>query len=418
MAGPASRSTMPRMSGENGAQRGNGRDNLDGRPRVVIAGGGVAALEAVLALRAQLADTVQIHLVAPQPHFDYVPLSVMEPFGAIESPRVELLAFCESQGVLLHPDRLTTVDPEARTAWTSEGAALPYDALLLAHGCRHEQGLRGSVRFSGHDDVVRLTGAIDHTEFAEASRIAFVVTDPQAWNLPLYELALLTRARLDEHGIRAAEVTILTPEDNPVELLGETASDTMHMLLARTGIQIRTGVEPLRAEDRAVVLASGERIEADHVVSLPHNVGIPIDGIPHDRDGFIPVDWHSRVIGVKGVYAAGDVVSGFPKQGGLAARQADAAAEAIAADLGAGNRPKPFEPILQAVLLTGDEPAAVVAAHETGDGTWQPPSKIAARHLTRYLGTRPPTSRFPDRWAASRGIPSEIEFAVWLEAND
>ena len=47
--------------------------------RVVIAGGGVAALEAALALRALAEDRVSVELLAPETQFWYRPLAVTEP---------------------------------------------------------------------------------------------------------------------------------------------------------------------------------------------------------------------------------------------------------------------------------------------------------------------------------------------------
>ena len=52
----------------------------NGKQRVLIAGGGVAALEAALALRVHAADRVAVELLAPEPHFWYRPVSVAAPF--------------------------------------------------------------------------------------------------------------------------------------------------------------------------------------------------------------------------------------------------------------------------------------------------------------------------------------------------
>ena len=48
---------------------------------VVVAGGGVAAIEAILALHDAAGDRVSITLVAPQEDFLYRPMSVGEPFA-------------------------------------------------------------------------------------------------------------------------------------------------------------------------------------------------------------------------------------------------------------------------------------------------------------------------------------------------
>jgi sulfide:quinone oxidoreductase len=149
----------------------------------------------------------------------------------------------------------------------------------------------------------------------------------------------------------------------------------------------------------------------DRVLTLPRLEGPRIPGLPHDHEGFIPVDAHGRVNGLKNVYAAGDVTA-FPlKQGGLAAQQADAVAETIAAALGAPGAPKPFSPVLRGLLMTSGAPLylraqpqrlprqATVAIEATplrrvsrdgaagGQPLWWPPGKIAGRYLAPLLAT-------------------------------
>ena len=51
------------------------------RRRIAICGGGVAAIEALLGLRALLGLAPHVDLVAPNRHFVYEPLAVAEPFG-------------------------------------------------------------------------------------------------------------------------------------------------------------------------------------------------------------------------------------------------------------------------------------------------------------------------------------------------
>jgi sulfide:quinone oxidoreductase len=94
------------------------------------------------------------------------------------------------------------------------------------------------------------------------------------------------------------------------------------------------------------------------------------------------------------VFAAGDMTT-FPiKQGGLAAQQADAVAEAIAADFGALGEPTAFRPVLRALLLTGGRPIFLQAQLAGGGGEtstasdeplWWPAGKIVGRHLAPFL---------------------------------
>jgi len=50
---------------------------------VLIVGGGVAALEALLALRDMAGDRVRLTFAAPDPDFSYRPLAVAEPFALV-----------------------------------------------------------------------------------------------------------------------------------------------------------------------------------------------------------------------------------------------------------------------------------------------------------------------------------------------
>jgi len=83
---------------------------------IVIAGGGVAALETALALRTLAPELVEITLVAPTDWFGFRAASVGEPFDRAEVRRFDLAAICADIGVGLHRGVLTAVDPEDHSA--------------------------------------------------------------------------------------------------------------------------------------------------------------------------------------------------------------------------------------------------------------------------------------------------------------
>jgi sulfide:quinone oxidoreductase len=158
-----------------------------------------------------------------------------------------------------------------------------------------------------------------------------------------------------------------------------------------------TGRYPVEAANGELTLAPSGTVLADLVVALPRLRGEPPDGIPRDADGFVPTDRHGRIAGLEDAYAAGDVTTFPVKQGGLAAQQAGAVAEVIAASAGAPVTPQPFRPILRGLLLTGAEPAYLRTdlsrgpRHTTiaqGEPIWWPPGKIVGRHLAPYLAER------------------------------
>ena len=152
-----------------------------------------------------------------------------------------------------------------------------------------------------------------------------------------------------------------------------------------------------RFEDGQLSLIPDETLAVERVVSLPSVLGPQLDGLTADADGFIPVDLHGLVQGEHDVYAAGDATNSPIKQGGVASQQADAAAEAIAARVGAAVEPQPFRPVLRGLLLTGSTPRYMRAEVSGGRGEdwrvsdhalWWPPSKIAGKRLAPYLALR------------------------------
>jgi sulfide:quinone oxidoreductase len=386
------------------------------RPRVVIAGGGVAALEACLLLRAHVsADDVDIDLVAPAPHFSYRPLSVLEPFGGAPAWSMPLERFAGDQDVTLVPDGLARVLPHERAILTTSGARRAYDLLLVAVGAIAAPDLPGATTFRGSAETGDVRRILDEASGRLRPRLAFAVGTGASWPLPLYELALLTAAELRGRGTRA-EISIVTPEAAPLEMFGPRASDLVARLLGEHGIGLVPRAEPTAVADCTLRLADGRALGAEHVVALPRAAGRFLEHLPHDAGGFIPVDGHGRVAGVDGVYAAGDITA-FPfKQGGIATQQADAAAEAMLADLGLPIAPQPFTPVLQGVLFTGAEPAfmrrplgAETALAPRTYSLWWPPSKIAGRLLSSYLTVRAGAPRAPEIRPAADVVPVSVD---------
>jgi sulfide:quinone oxidoreductase len=199
-----------------------------------------------------------------------------------------------------------------------------------------------------------------------------------------------------ELSVRApdARVVLVTHESTPLELFGKAASAAVGELLRERGIELVTGLYASAWVDGVLETVPDGPIEARWAVALPTLRGPELTGLPRATGGFVPTDRHGRVPGLEGVYAAGDLTTFPVKQGGLAAQQADAVAEVIASKAGAGVEPRPFEPILRGLLLTGGAPAYLRAELGGGRGEtslaasealWWPPGKIVGRYLAPFL---------------------------------
>src|SRR5688572_9067601 len=92
-----------------------------GSRRVLIAGGGVAGLEAALALRAHAPDLLDVTLVAGDPYLVYRPLAVGVPFGGASSVRVDLATVADERGFALVEDRVTGVELAENALVTKAG---------------------------------------------------------------------------------------------------------------------------------------------------------------------------------------------------------------------------------------------------------------------------------------------------------
>ena len=372
---------------------------------MTIVGGGVAALEAMIALRQLAEERVAIELVAPTSEWSYRPLAVAEPFGLGEATTYDLVRIARDHGAAIHLSGIESVRPETHVLRTWDGRTLDYELLLIAIGAELTSSLAGSVTVNGPGYTGRFRALLGALEEGRIRRVAFAVPVGASWPLPLYELALMTAARVAELGLRGVELSIVTPEERPLALFGAAASEAVRALLMDRGVKLLTGCRPAVVYEGHLAVEPGGSVPADRVVSLPQLRGPFLPGLPHDHDGFICIDPHGLVGAEPDVYAAGDATN-FPiKQGGLATQQADAAAEAIAARAGANVDPTPFRPVLRGLLLTGSAPrylradlggAASDTSNASEHALWWPPSKIAGRWLAPYLALNSQELKAPE----------------------
>jgi len=353
--------------------------------QVLIAGAGVAALEAALALRSLAADRVEVELLGAEFHFWYRPLSVTEPFALGEATRYELPALAVAAGTHFTPGTLLGVDAPRHEAKTSVGD-IRYDFLVVAVGALPSPAVPGAVTFRGPADREKLESLLDDVVAGRARRVAFAVPEGAVWPLPLYELALLTAAYAAQHRIEELELILATPETAPLQAFGEAASAEVRRLLEEHGVTLLSGASPLSFRDNVLRLRPDDELAADQVVAAPRLRGAWLEGLPQTRLGFIPIDAYARVEGCEDVYAAGDIVDFPVKQGGIAAQLADVAATSIASRVGAAVEEMAFEPVLRGLLLTGDPDRAL--RFEPGgvlDVGAQQQGKIAGRYLAPFL---------------------------------
>jgi sulfide:quinone oxidoreductase len=337
------------------------------RQRVLIAGGGVAGLETLLALHALAGDRVDVTIVAPELRFINRSMAVDQPFKPQRMRGVRLMDTAAEFGARWHRGALDRVEHRQRRALTRDGDVLSYDILVIAVGARpdREWGTQDVLTYRDGRDSAGYRLLLHQLHEGRHHRLAFVKPAGPTWPLPLYDLALLTAADLAAHGRSEVELALVTPEKEPLGIFGARASAAIRGLLEASQIVLHTSSYGVPGVPGWLDIAPGERrTPVDRIITVPRLAGPRLRGLPCERDGFLHTDAHGRLAGLDCVFAAGDATT-FPiKHGGLAAQQADAVAEAIAAALGAHTEPQPFRPILRGILLTGGPARYLRAGHQ------------------------------------------------------
>jgi sulfide:quinone oxidoreductase len=365
--------------------------------RVVVAGGGVAGIEALLGLRTLGEGSLRLTLVTPDLHFVLRPHAVAEPFGGPPSPSLPYADVAREQGARFVRDRVRAVRPDERVLDLEGGDPLAYDALVLAVGAQARAFHPAVLTFDGPRAVPAVRDLVSDLTHARAQSVALVVPAGVTWALPMYELALMLRGRA-----RRRHVLLVTSEPAPLAVFGDEPSRAVGEMLARAGIEIHVGADPTVGDDgHAIGLsADGPWLPVDRIVAPPLLDGPRLPGVPHDAAGFIPVDEHGRVPGLDRVYAAGDGTDIAIKQGGLAAQQADAAITHLTAQAGGLLAPDPFRPVLRGRLMTGQVDRYLRHDPASGDAVldeplWEPAAKVVGHYLAPWLAYLHPARPAP-----------------------
>jgi sulfide:quinone oxidoreductase len=363
---------------------------------VVIAGGGVAAIEGLLRTRKLLGDDANLTLLAPNDDFALRALSVKEPFAQGAAKRHPIRHIARDACAEWVKDALAWVDPDGQVAHTANGQQLAYDALLIAVGAKIAPAYDHATTFRDAEADALLGGVVQDIEGGYTRSVAFVAPPGPVYQLPLYELALMTAERADSMGMDV-DLTVVTPDDAPLAVFGPAVSDAVSGLLDKAGITVHAATVARIPEPNRVELSpDGGELHADRIIALPRITGPSIRGLPGGgADGFIPIDAHCTVPGAGGhIFAAGDATKFPVKHGGLGSEQADTAAAAIAYLAGVETDTDPYQPIIRGTLLTGHAPlymsARLIGAgsfkSEVSDNPlWPSGDKVAAEELGNYL---------------------------------
>lgn len=362
---------------------------------VLIAGAGMAGIEAALALREFAADGAAVTVIEPNARFSIAATATGSAFGIAPSIDVPLLRVVARAGATLRRSRVVAVDGRRRLAMLAGGELVGFDTLVVAVGAHLMPHLPQALTFRGHADVDELRELVECvlTRAGRGGQADLVVVIPArcGWPLAGYEIALMARELFIAAGHGdACRVAVVTAEDVPLAMFGPRAGGAAARTLRRVDVEIVTTSEVRAFDWGQLVLGDGTSRPADRVVSLPVMRGPALAGLPTDADGFVRCDADGTVARAPNVRVVGDAGTFPVKRGAIACQQADSVAASIARALGIDVDELPFTSAMpqrawdwgDGWLLSDRGPTAAGSGEAS---RWWPVPKMAGRFLAPFL---------------------------------
>lgn len=309
---------------------------------VLIIGGGFGGVVAAERLAKRLAPEHQITLVSQSRRFVFYPALVRLAFGKCEAEDIsyDLREALLDRRVRFVEATAARVEPYAREVKLTGGdidGSIKYDYLVYALGRRlATEQVPGFFEHAHH-----LLGVSAAKKFGEAARQfrgghAVIGSCPGArLEVPVYETAFALARQLEARG-RSARITVVSPGYPGERPGGADLASALQPALEAHRIEHLKDFPVAEVTAGAVVSRDGREVEYDLLMLVPPFEGasaLASTGLT-DEAGYVRVDHTMRVLGAERMYAVGDAVyfSG-PKMGHMAVRQAEVAAENLAAEI-------------------------------------------------------------------------------------
>jgi len=342
----------------------------NGRPRVLILGGGFAGVGAAQKLK----DTdVEVVLVDKHDYHTFQPLLYQLATGLLETTAVghslrDLLA--RHENTTIHKAGATAVDLDARTVSFDELAPISYDYLVLGLGA--EVNFFGTSGAAEHAfpmytlrDAVRLKDHIlgrweaadrDPSLVSEGALNVVVVGGGPTGVETAGALAELYRGDLakDYGGVSEEDARITLVEAGPelFPMFKSKLRDYTAKALAERTVEVRTGALVASVSPTQVTLKSGDVLPAHTLVwgaGLQGNALIPSLGLELQRGNRIGVGTDLALPGHPEVFVVGDAAAisdpktdtVLPQLGSVALQSGEHVGETIGRTV-AGKETKPF----------------------------------------------------------------------------
>ena len=182
----------------------------------MILGGGIAGLEALLALADLAGERTELTLVSPDPDFTYKPLTVEEPFTHQPVEQRDLEPIVTELGGRFVRGAVDGVEAPGHQVALKDGATLNFEYLVVCVGARTIGPFEHVATLRVVGELLEIDALIARALRHPSKRLAFIVPPRVSWSLPIYELALMTRRRAEQLGSDDLRLVVVTPEEAPL----------------------------------------------------------------------------------------------------------------------------------------------------------------------------------------------------------
>jgi NADH:ubiquinone reductase (H+-translocating) len=290
----------------------------DRAKEIVVLGSGFAGLWAALGAARRLDEldiatgAIGVTIICSRPFHD---IRVRNYEADLTPSRIPLDDILGPVGVTHIAADVTAINPSARTV-TYSGGLHNYDRLVVALGSELVRpNISGLAEFGfdidTFDNATKLSRHLAALADGPADSAADTVVVVGA-GLTGIETACEMPARLLHASQRTARVVLIDRHPSVGSDMGEFARPVIEQALADNGVETRTGVDIAEIDAGGIRLSSGETIATSTVIWCAGMQASPLTaqfGIQRDHLGRLPVDEYLRVVGVPGVFAAGDVAA-------------------------------------------------------------------------------------------------------------
>lgn len=299
----------------------------EGKKRIVIVGGGFAAIACVQKLTKEGLDaTHHIILISDKAHFEYhAALYRLVAGGSAKETCIPLTSLIKSKQVQLIRDEIVTINVNDDYCAGKQGARYTYDYLVIAVGSKtsyhHVPGLeKNAFSFKSFDEANELKRHLHHTfeeashfktDEAQATAARITVVGGGASGVELAaELANYTKTLAKNHEVKTKNVHIdlIQSRDRLLPELPLTFSKKIATRLKKLGVNVMLNHRVVK-EDFNTVFLNDDHIQSKTLVwtagvSL-RDVITTID-LPKSENGMITINEYLQVPSKPTIFVTGD----------------------------------------------------------------------------------------------------------------